>query len=143
MDASTATALAALAKIVSTLGPYGLGVLVLGIPLIMPLIILWMYWASNRRQAELLETSNRKQTELLEVYRHDTREILKDYGDSLDKVTKFYGDNVQLVQGYERVAKDLHDVVVLNTTTIQRCCDLIQNNSYCPLVRDRAGVKQL
>jgi hypothetical protein len=118
MDPATAQALAALGQIVTALGPWGLACLIIGIPVAMPLIVLWMSWVSSRRQAELLET-----------YRADTQKILKDYGDSLDKVSRFYGDNVQLVKGYERVARDLHDVVVLNTTTIQRCCDLTQNRN--------------
>jgi len=114
MDASTAAAMGALAQIISALGPWGMGVLVLGLPLIMPFVVIFLSCTTARRQADLLET-----------YRADTCRILDEYGKSVDAVSSYYKNNVLLVEGYERVCRDLHSVVVLNTQTMQRLCDKI------------------
>jgi hypothetical protein len=114
MDASTAAAMGALAQIVGALGPWGIGVLVLGLPLVMPFVVIFLSCTTARRHADLLET-----------YRQDTRRILDEYGKSVDAISTYYKNNVLLVEGYERVCRDLHSVVVLNTQTMQRLCDKI------------------
>jgi hypothetical protein len=114
MDASTAAAMGALAQIVAALGPWGIGILVLGLPLVMPFVVIFLSATASRRQADLLET-----------YRADTTRILEEYGKSVDAISTYYKNNVLLVEGYERVCRDLHSVVVLNTQTMQRLCDKV------------------
>lgn len=64
----------------------------------------------------------------------------------LDKVTasnetrfaaavKMYQDNVVLVQNYERLSEDLHDVVILNTQVMTELVQSIKTNQFCPMVR--------
>jgi len=50
-------------------------------------------------------------------------------------VVKMYENNVVLVENYEKLAKDLHDVVIMNTQIVQRLADEIKTNQFCPMVR--------
>lgn len=118
MDASTAAAMTALAQIISALGPWGMGVLILGLPLVMPFVVIFLSCTSAARQADLLET-----------YRSDTTRILEEYGRSVDTISTYYKNNVLLVEGYERVCRDLHSMVCLNTQTMQRLCDKIDGQT--------------
>jgi hypothetical protein len=52
-----------------------------------------------------------------------------------ESVVTMYQNNVILVENYEKLAKDLHDVVIMNTQIIQRLVDDIKTNQYCPYVR--------
>jgi hypothetical protein len=78
MDASTAAAMGALAQIVAALGPWGIGILVLGLPLVMPFVVIFLSATAFRRQADLLET-----------YRADTTRILEEYGKSVDAISTY------------------------------------------------------
>ncbi len=52
-----------------------------------------------------------------------------------ESVVKMYENNVMLVENYEKLATDLHDVVIMNTQIMQRLADDIKTNQYCPMVR--------
>lgn len=52
-----------------------------------------------------------------------------------EKVVKMYENNVTLVEDYAKLAKDLHDVVIMNTQTITTLVNAIKTNQYCPAVR--------
>jgi len=52
-----------------------------------------------------------------------------------EAVVDMYKSNVRLVEKYEKVANDLKDMIVLNTQTITRLVDNINNNQFCPMVR--------
>jgi len=52
-----------------------------------------------------------------------------------ESVVKMYENNVMLVENYEKLATDLHDVVIMNTQIMQRLADEIKTNQYCPMVR--------
>ena len=58
-----------------------------------------------------------------------------------EKVVTMYESNVRLVEDYAGLAKDLHDVVIMNTQTITRLVDSIKTNQYCPAVRLEKQVK--
>lgn len=76
---------------------------------VMLILILWRNYERN-------------QSELLETYRSDMQRLMEAYRDDVDKVTQYYKDNVELVRGYHSIAKDLKDVIVLNTQAITRVC---------------------
>jgi len=52
-----------------------------------------------------------------------------------EAVARMYENNVDLVKNYERVAKSLHDLVVLNTSSLTGVSDRIDNNLFCPFMR--------
>lgn len=52
-----------------------------------------------------------------------------------EEVVDMYESNVRLVEKYEAVAKDLRDVVIMNTQGWQKATDAIDKNQFCPVVR--------
>ena len=81
-------------------------------------IILW--WLNDRQKSQLMAN-----------YREDMQTILKKYGDDMIEVRGMYRSNVKLVEAYERIAKDLQDVVILNTTAMTRLVDRIKSRKDC------------
>lgn len=56
-------------------------------------------------------------------------------GKRFEKVVAMYENNVHLVKDYAALAKDLHDVVIMNTQAMTRLVDSINSNQFCPAVR--------
>src|SRR5512139_3213370 len=56
-----------------------------------------------------------------------------------EAVVGMYENNVKLVQDYDSVARDLKEVVVVNCQAMQKVCDKVDMNQYCPIVRDKQG----
>lgn len=79
--------------------------------------------------------TDRSKTQLMESYRKDVTDILARYGQDIQEIRHMYESNVRLVKAYEEMAKDLHEVVIINTQTMQRVCEEIRTNQYCPAVR--------
>ncbi|MDZ7831645.1 MAG: hypothetical protein U5L07_07820 [Desulfobacterales bacterium] len=72
----------------------------------------------------------------------ETRVILDKYKDDMTQIKRMYENNVSLVndyleltKDYKQIAKDLHDVIIMNTQAWQRAADDINRNQYCPLNR--------
>lgn len=63
------------------------------------------------------------------------RKILEQYKDDMAEMRQMYKNNVHLVEGYEGVANDLKEVVIMNTQAWQKTVDAIENNQFCPMVR--------
>lgn len=59
----------------------------------------------------------------------------------LETVTRMYENNVALVKDYRDLAKDLKEVVIMNTQVCQRLADDVENNQYCPAVRLEKAAK--
>jgi hypothetical protein len=64
-----------------------------------------------------------------------------------EEVVKMYESNVQLVQAYENVVKNYHDItenlqelVMITTQTQERLVGKIENNRFCPLVRQKTSI---
>lgn len=102
--------LATLVQILTTLGPFGL------------LLVLW--W---------LDTKNLRA--LVESHRAEVAKILEQYKDSHSEVRKMYENNVVLVEQTQSLAKSLKDLVVLNIESSTRLSDDIRHNQYCPVAR--------
>ena len=99
-----------LANLLSSYGPLGL------------VVIIWYFDIKTMRK-------------LNEQYRKDTQDILADHKKYMDEIRSNYSSNVKLVDSYEVLAKDLKDVVIMNTTAMTRLGDDINRNQYCPMVR--------
>ena len=52
-----------------------------------------------------------------------------------EEVVSMYENNVKLVEDYSKLAKDLHDVVIMNTQAMTRLIDNIKTHQYCPAIR--------
>lgn len=57
------------------------------------------------------------------------------YQKRFEAVVHMYENNVELVNGYSRLASDLHDVVVVNTRVMTELVQAIRTNQFCPMVR--------
>ncbi len=68
-------------------------------------------------------------------YRKETSDILKQHEDYMAEIRRMYESNVRLVEGYEGLASDLKDLIVMNTQQLTRLTDDITQNQYCPAVR--------
>jgi len=56
-----------------------------------------------------------------------------------EEMARMYESNVKLVKAYEDLAKDLKDVVILNTQTFSELTSAIRDNQFCPMVRREGG----
>lgn len=61
--------------------------------------------------------------------------VLNAYKEDMAEMRQMYKNNVHLVEGYEDLAKDLKDIVILNTQQMTRLSDDIRQNEYCPARR--------
>jgi len=76
-------------------------------------LIIFLWWADNRRFQGLLDQ----------------------YKADMNEQREMYKSNVSLVKKSLEVSADLRDVVILNTQVMQTLCDEIRQNEYCPATR--------
>ena len=141
--------MATIAGVLQQLGVPGLVALVLAAPAAVLITVLVLNHLQDRKTAAMLEVYRQDMAKLaetartealtqLEVYRADTQSILRSLGKEHSETAQYYKDNVELVKSYERMAKDLSDLVASNVRLLERLAGQISNNMYCPLVRERA-----
>ena len=58
------------------------------------------------------------------------------YEKRFEAVVRMYEDNVLLVKGYERLASELTNVILLNTQINTKLVERIDNNLFCPIVKE-------
>jgi len=87
-------------------------------------LVLFIYWLDTKKLAQQHESHRSEVSRILEQYRQDMAEL-----------RRMYESNVRLVEAYEGVAKDLREVVIMNTQVITRMEEAIRDNQYCPMVR--------
>lgn len=58
-----------------------------------------------------------------------------------EAVVTMYEKNVELVHDYHDLAKNLRDVVMINTQTFTTLSEAIKSNQFCPVVREKGGTK--
>ena len=83
--------------------------------------ILAIFWWSERKENKESKTQI---TIILQQYKQDMVEM-----------RKMYESNVTLVKGYQSVAGDLKEVVIMNTQAMTELCLDVRTNQYCPNVR--------
>lgn len=79
--------------------------------------------------------TDRSKEKMLRQYREDTQAALEKHEEHMQEIRRMYESNARLVKAYDDVSKDLHDVVIINTQTMQMLCEEIKTNQYCPAVR--------
>ena len=67
--------------------------------------------------------------------------VLNQYKADMAEQRRMYENNVKLVQGYEGLASDLKDVVIMNTQAMTTINDSVNSNQYCPQVRLEKSAK--
>ena len=93
--------------------------------------VLVVVWWTDRKQLREQHDYNEKQLKsVLERYESDMREL-----------RNMYENNASLVRGYESVAGDLKEVVIMNTQAVTQMCAEMKTNQYCPMVRVEKFVK--
>lgn len=117
----------------------------------LPGIVLVLWWLNERSREKVLQSyrkdmqrNDQSRNEMLQSYRKDMDGALKQYHEDVQEIRGMYEHNVSLVRSYESLAKDLKDVVVMNTQAMQRLGDKITTNQFCPHVRlkkDAEGVQ--
>lgn len=70
-----------------------------------------------------------------EEHRKEIAGIMDRYQADMIAQRTMYENNVKLVEAYELLAKDLKDVIILNTQAFTRLDDGIRSNQFCPQVR--------
>jgi hypothetical protein len=70
-----------------------------------------------------------------EQHRKDVSEVLSQYRADMAEIRRMYENNVLLVKSYEKLAVDLHDVVIMNTQAFTHLAEDIEKNQFCPMVR--------
>lgn len=147
--AALVQALSTIAAVLQQLGVPGLVALVLAAPAAVLITVLVLHHLQNARTANLLETYRADMAGLtekaraeaatqLENYRADTQHILRELGREHGETAQYYKDNVELVKSYERMAKDLSDLVAANVQALERLAGKVENNMFCPTVREGA-----
>lgn len=66
--------------------------------------------------------------------------IAAGYRKRFEAVVDMYESNVRLVEKYEKIASDLKDVVMVNTSTFATLTEAIKHNQFCPIVRKEGGM---
>ena len=115
-----ATALALFASILDKLGPAGIGMLILGSPLLMMLAFYIQTEVQSRRLNDLWEKHRLETGRLQEAHRQEAADIVRQYGEALSKTTRYYEDNVLLVQNYDRLANDLRDLITTVVGSVEK-----------------------
>jgi hypothetical protein len=90
------------------------------------ILVLWVFSDRARsRDAAAYRTDSGK---MLDAYREDMKKVLEHYRQDAEEARRFYGTNVKLVEGYESLAKDLKDLIIMNTQAWTRTCVVLENN---------------
>ena len=87
-------------------------------------IITIIWWTDSRRLSEQHRQHQEDMVKLFAKYERDMAEV-----------RQMYLDNVVLVKDYASLARDLHDVVIVNTQVMQQLVSDVEKNQFCPLVR--------
>lgn len=89
-------------------------------------LVLIFWWVDNRHFAQIRDEDNQR-----------IEKILARYGEDMRQLTRYYENNVDLVKHYEKLADELSGVIHLNTKAMTQLVEKIQNNMFCPTIRER------
>lgn len=122
----TLEALTAFAKVIDALGIPGIVALVFSGPLLMLCSLYLIEYKRNQNTTAMVEGVRAEMSETIEIYRQDTQRMLRELGANQAKTDQYYRDNAELVKNYERIANNLQDVVVSNTSVMSRLCTMLE-----------------
>lgn len=86
-----------------------------------PALVVWLVMRSNQRLRESIEKQQQESEK------------------RFDAVVQMYEDNVLLVKNYDKTADGLETVIHLSTKAITQLVEKINNNHFCPIVRERSN----
>ena len=96
-------------------------------------LVIFMWWADNKRIWEAIDKHSKDMTAVLERYQRDMTEQ-----------REMYRSNASLCRDFSEIAKDLRDIVTLNIQKMTEVGDAVKQNQFCPLVRvDKQKVMHL
>lgn len=111
-------------------------------------VVILLWWVGMQRdnarfdaQVESEAKHREMVTQILAQHKEAVDEILTQYKADVSRVTGYYERNVELVERYEKLSDDLSDIIHLNTQVMTRLVESINNNMFCPAVRN-AGPKR-
>lgn len=114
-------AITAIASIINQIGTWPIGTVFLVI-MVGPWIVMFIVaWLQEKRFVSLANG-------------HEKR---------FEAVVKMYESNVALVKSYEGIARNLQDLVILNTQTMTEATDTVLHNMFCPLVRHKVKTRDI
>lgn len=122
----TLEALTAFAKVIDALGIPGIVALFFSGPLLMLCSLYLIEYKRNQNTTAMVEGVRAEMSETIEIYRQDTQRMLRELGANQAKTDQYYRDNAELVKNYERIANNLQDVVVSNTSVMSRLCTMLE-----------------
>lgn len=114
----------------------------------LPGAVLILWYVDNRRYDRQEKKRDDEINTLLSALKEDTRELMREskadlnrvleaYKDDVRKISRFYEDNVLLVKNYQKLADDLAGIITLNTQVQTQLVEKIQNNMFCPMIREK------
>lgn len=120
-------------------------VTVLGLP-----GLVLIFWAVDHRRYERDRAESRvEMARILALYEKERTEhkeemvkVLTRYDKDMATVTRFYEDNVLLVKDYSRLSTELANIIHLNTQVQTRLVEKINNNHFCPIVRQKGSIDE-
>lgn len=68
-------------------------------------------------------------------YVKDMSDVMNKHEKYMDEIRVMYKNNVKLVEGYEALAGDLKEIIVMNTEIITKQTEAIRQNQFCPSQR--------
>ncbi len=130
-ESSIITALTALLKIAGT-GGIGLVALLALAFMLCPAVAVWLIMRSNRELAVNIQKDHAASEQRFEQLRADSEK-------RFESVVRMYEDNVLLVKNYDKTADGLQGVIHLSTQAMTKLVEKINNNHFCPIVRERSA----
>ena len=124
----------------------------LSLSTIMPIVsmlglpgLVLIFWYVDQRRLDQERKDHRANLAEAEAKRKEEVAMLKEQflgmittqEKRFDEVVRMYESNVLLVKGYERYTGDMADIIALVTQVMTKLGGQIENNMYCPLVREK------
>ncbi|MBV5328870.1 MAG: hypothetical protein JZU65_14780 [Chlorobium sp.] len=112
----------------------------------LPGLVLIFWYVDQRRydrdRKEQIERDSKRELQHLAesaVIKEQHAASMALFDKRFEAVVRMYEDNVLLVKGYERLAGELTNVILLNTQIMTKLAERIDNNLFCPIVK-KGGV---
>lgn len=133
MTAEQVAVVKAVADILATIGAWPLG-LVLILVVVAPWVAMFLVSRSLERRAADHDTQS---AVALAAIKEQFGATLEAHDKRFEGVVRMYENNAELVKGYEKLAGDLAGIIHLNTQVQTRLVEKIDNNMYCPAIREK------
>lgn len=123
----------AVADIVAVIGTWPIGMVLL-LVVVAPWVALFLVSRSlDRRAAD----HDKQSVTALAAIKEQFGATLEAHDKRFEGVVRMYENNAELVKGYEKLAGDLAGIIHLNTQVQTRLVEKIDNNMYCPAIREK------